>query len=553
VNTISPALVTQRGARRLPRLALLLLSAAYVLPGIVGRDPWRNADLVAYAQMLTMAQGRNSWWAPSLGGLPLPDVALFPHWLGAVFVMLLSPGLDPVVAARIPFVLLLSATLALTWYATFHLARTDHAQPLPLAFGGEADPIDYARAIADGALLATIATLGLLQLGHETTPELMQLASVALFVYGLAAAPFRSWQPRAAVVMALVLLAGSGAPSMGLVLGLAGALICHRSAYDQVRHFARWVWAAIVAGVLIATWFGAWRWRGMALDGTGAVSLLRQWLWFLWPTWPFVLWTLWRWRGHLLHRHISVPLALVLTALAANVLMGGSDRALLLAVPGAAVLCAFALPTFRRSTSAAIDWFSLFFFSVWALTIWVLYVAVHTGVPSKPAANVAKLAPGFVASFELGPFALALIATLAWLWLLRWRTGRHRDALWKSLVLPAGGVTLCFLLLMMLGLQALDYARSMRTWIDRVTPILVNESCVWTPDASAVTLAALTIGTTAAPQAAPHGPGSCRVMLVVSRSGQAPAPPAGWTRVAEVRRPTDRGELTVISRRDESR
>ena len=39
-----------------------------------------------------------------------------------------------------------------------------------------------------------------------------------------------------------------------------------------------------------------------------------------------------------------------------------------------------------------------------------------------------------------------LAGTLAWLWLVRWRTGRHRHALWKSLVLPAGGVALCWLL-----------------------------------------------------------------------------------------------------------
>ena len=67
--------------------------------------------------------------------------------------------------------------LVLTWYTTYHLARTEAAQPLPFAFGGEATPVDYARAIADGALLALIATLGLLQLGHETTPELAQLAA----------------------------------------------------------------------------------------------------------------------------------------------------------------------------------------------------------------------------------------------------------------------------------------------------------------------------------------------------------------------------------------
>ena len=44
----NPALVTQRAAQRLPRVALLLFCAAYVLPGLFGRDPWRGAELVAF-------------------------------------------------------------------------------------------------------------------------------------------------------------------------------------------------------------------------------------------------------------------------------------------------------------------------------------------------------------------------------------------------------------------------------------------------------------------------------------------------------------------------
>ena len=76
--------------------------------------------------------------------------------------------------------------------------------------------------------------------------------------------------------------------------------------------------------------------------------------------------------------------------------MGGSDRALMLGLPALAVLAAFALPTLQRSTAAAIDWFSVFFFSICALAIWVIYAAMQTGVPAKPAANVARLAPGFM-------------------------------------------------------------------------------------------------------------------------------------------------------------
>mgnify|MGYP003339858924 CR=1 FL=1 len=120
-----------------------------------------------------MAQGRSDWWHPSLGGVSV-DGAPLPHWIGALFIALLSPWVDPILAVRIPFALLLALSLAAVWYATFHLARTEAAQPVAFAFGGEASTVDYARAIADGALLALIATLGLVHLGHEITPEIVQ-------------------------------------------------------------------------------------------------------------------------------------------------------------------------------------------------------------------------------------------------------------------------------------------------------------------------------------------------------------------------------------------
>ena len=124
MDSPKPALVTQRAARRLPRLALLLLCAAYLLPGLVGRDPWRNADVTAFGQMVAIAEGRTPWWAPMLGGIPA-DTALLPHWLGAVFIAAGQGWIDPALAARLPFTLLLALTLALTWYTTLHLARTD--------------------------------------------------------------------------------------------------------------------------------------------------------------------------------------------------------------------------------------------------------------------------------------------------------------------------------------------------------------------------------------------------------------------------------------------
>ncbi|MFM8665013.1 MAG: hypothetical protein ACKOE3_02390, partial [Betaproteobacteria bacterium] len=190
----TPALVTKDAAQRLPRVALWLMAAVYLLPGLIGRDPWRNADLTAYGVMLAMAEGRTSWLEPTLGMVSV-HASLPAHALGAIFIAALTPlGVYAPFAARLPFVLLLGANMALIWYATYRLARTQAALPVAFAFGGEAAPKDYARSLADGALLAFMATLGLLQLGHETTPELMQLSSVCLVLWALALPAQRGWQ-----------------------------------------------------------------------------------------------------------------------------------------------------------------------------------------------------------------------------------------------------------------------------------------------------------------------------------------------------------------------
>lgn len=553
-STLNPALVTQRAAQRLPRVALLLFCAAYLVPGLIGRDPWKNADITAFGYMLSIAKGTSAWLHPMLAGVPSDSGALLPYWIGAAFISVLQPlGVDPAFAARMPFALLLGVVMMLTWYSTFHLARTEAAQPLAFAFGGEAGAVDYARAIADGALLALIATLGLLQLGHETTPELVQLTGSALLLYGLAASPYRRSRARLAVVAALLTLSASGAPAIGMAMGLLGVAICRRSSYSQVRDLWTWVLGATLAGALLAAAVGVWAprsdLRGALRDWTAVLRLL---VWFLWPAWPLALWTVWRWRGQLLNRHITIPIGLSLVAILASIGMGGSDRALMLGVPALAVAASFALPTLKRSASAAIDWFSVFFFSICAITVWVVYVSMHAGIPAKPAANVARLAPGFTPTFSMLALIAAAAGTLAWLWLVRWRTARHRPALWKSLVLPAAGVALNWLLVMSLWLPVLDYARSYRPLMQRIARHVPPGSadCISGYGLPRAMLAGLTyFGRYRIDGARRPDSSGCSTWLRIEDKDRPLPVPAGWTLVARERRPTDREEVTAILRR----
>jgi 4-amino-4-deoxy-L-arabinose transferase-like glycosyltransferase len=491
VNQPTPAIVPQAAARRLPRLALFLLCIAYVLPGFLGRDPWKSADMASFGYMAELARGATAWLNPQLMDLPSDLDALLPYWLGAWAIQAGNGWLPPDVAVRVPFALLLALLLVATWYGVYYLARSPQAQPVAFAFGGEASPTDYARAMADGGLLALIACLGLAQLSHETTPALAQASFTALMFFGLAALPYRTVGPAIAMAAGLVGLALSGSPAMGVLFGAGGVVVCLTDRQvpedgDPTEHRARnRRWAVVVALLTMAAaamaWeLNLWRWRIELpqLRWEDARSLGRLLLWFTWPAWPLALWTLWRWRRQLASRHVLLPLWFALVSVGTTLATTSSDRSLMQGLPALATLAAFALPTFRRSAAALIDWFTLLFFSGCAFVIWVVYFAMQTGVPRQPAANVAKLAPGFEPSFSLLALLIAIGATVAWAWLVKWRVGRHRAAIWKSLVLPAGGATLSWLLLMTLWLPLLDFARSYGPLVRNVAARVGDTPCV---------------------------------------------------------------------------
>ncbi len=490
MNQPSPAIVAQGAVRRLPHLALWLFSLAYLLPGFIGRTPWRSADITAYGYMAELAAGRASWLAPTLMGQPPEVDALLPYWLGAWALQLAPSWIATDFAARLPFIGLLALTLIAVWQGIYYLARSPRAQPVAFAFGGEARPNDYARAMADGGMLAFIACLGLAQLSHETTPALAQLCFTALSFYAFAAMPYRRWTPTLSALVGLTGLTLSGGPSMAMLLALGALLaqVLDRSqAMENASHYRRDLKRLLVLTVGVAVLASAldlWRWRIGLPEPTWAAwhGLGSLMLWFTWPAWPLVLWTLWRWRRQLFDRrpsrHLSLPLWYTAITIGATLITPAGDRALLLALPALATLAAFALPTLGRSVSALIDWFTLLFFTTCALVIWVVWVAMLTGFPPQPAANVARLLPGFEPRFVILPFVFATLATLAWGWLVKWRIGRHPAALWKSMVLPAGGAALCWLLLTTLWMPALDFARSYAPLMRRVEAIVQPAGCL---------------------------------------------------------------------------
>ena len=305
--------------------------------------------MTTFGYMLEMARGATSWLDPQLLGLRPEVDGLLPYWLGAWAMQWGPAWMSPVLLVRLPFALMLSLTLIATWYAVYYLARSPRAQPVAFAFGGEANPTDYARAIADGGLLALIACLGLAQLSHEITTHLAQLCFATLVFYAAAAIGYRIVVPTVALAVGLVGLVLSAAPTLAVLFG-AGAALLHLLAADPATGGRRGALrAAGDAGLLtllaaaLASALDLWRWRILLPQDAGSKdwrSLARLLLWFTWPAWPLVLWTLWRWRRQITSPRISLHLALPLWFAAITVFSAlttkPADRALLLSLPALA-------------------------------------------------------------------------------------------------------------------------------------------------------------------------------------------------------------------------
>jgi hypothetical protein len=559
MNTPNPALVAQGNVRRLPRLALLCFVLTYVMAGFWGREPWKTIDMGSLGIMLDLAQGTAPWAHPSFLGQAPQVPALLPYWLGGIMLQLAPNGWDAVVLTRIPYLLMLMLTLYATWKAIELLALSPAAQPVAFAFGGEARPRDYARVMADAGLLALMACLGLAQASHEITPMAMQLCMTSLLFCGLAGLGRPTFAGHLALAVAgLWGLALSGAPTLALCMGASACLVVVLD--PETRHHRVRIALILLGTCMLMAWVAQslqlWQftWRGLPGDLKKWMSLFRLWIWFLWPAWPLAFWSLWVWRKSWLHarpcRHVLLPLVMTLPIALATLFTSQEERALLLILPFLAALSAFALPTLRRSVSALIDWFTLIFFSSSALIIWIIWLAGVTGWPPQPAANLARLLPGLGMTFSSLGFALALAGTWAWIAVVSWRVGRHRSVLWKSLVMPASGATLCWLLLMTLWMPMLDYARSYAPLVRNVAVLMGHPGCVQAHGLSQAQLAALKY----------HGQmdidlvgdKACDWLVVGMRSHAAfmSSPEVThWRHVQDVRRPTDQYENLVIYQR----
>jgi 4-amino-4-deoxy-L-arabinose transferase-like glycosyltransferase len=528
-----------------PSFAVLaLIALAFVLPGLAGHDPWKTFDVVTI-EITHQMQLSGNWLVPHVAGEPwLDDPPLYP-WVGLGFASALDWALPFHEAVRLASGVFVLGALALLYLAASRWARDEER-----------------HATGASAALLLVGSVGLIVHAHEAVSD---LASLAAACGAFAALPFAARRPVVAgaafgAALGLAFLSTGFVVPLALAAAVAAAhLAC---AEWRTRRGAAFLAVALVVALAIggswplALWqrspllFGEWwahtaRLRGGFAHNLGYFVVLAS--WFAWPSWPLAGWAAWTARLRWREPRQFVPLAAALASLV-GISLAGPDQD----VNGIALLAPLALAAapvivqLRRGAAAALDWFGVMTFGFFAGLVWLGYVAMLAGVPPRIAHNFAKLAPGFSAHFQPLPFAVALAATLGWLYLVLFTPPSPT----RGVTRWAAGVALLWASFATLWMPWADYLSSYRPVALQIKTLLpADAKCIARAKLGSAQRAALSYyAGIVTHERDPLAP--CPLLLTQGSPAQeASAPGPGWVRLADVGRPGDRDERIRLYRR----
>lgn len=528
------------------RAALLLIAAAFVLPGLAAHDPWKTFDAIAI-EIAHQMHLSGDWLVPRLAGEPwLGDPPLY-HWLALLFGKLFGWLIAFHNAARLASGMLVLGALWAAYLAARHAA-----------------PLEDRRPASALAALLLLGSLGMFAHAHTALPDLATLAAECAAFVCLARAARRPLKAGLAFGAALGIAFLATGPLIPAVLA-ATALLAHL-ACDDLRTRRALVFIAAAAAValpLAASWplalwlrapdFGA-AWWAAATQPQGALGgNLRYFAvtlsWFAWPAWPLAAWSLWTLRREWRAPRIFVPATAALLAFAGIAIMGPpQDVNALVLLPPLALLGAQGVASLRRGAANALDWFGVMTFTVFAGLVWLGYLALMAGTPAQLEKNLLKSAPGFAAQFD--PFALALAALLAAAWLyVAFFTAPSPT---RGVTRWAAGVALLWSTVAMLWMPWVDYQRSYRpVALQLKSRIPAGATCIAGAGLGATQRAALSYHAGIKTRAWDRRkPAPCPLAIVQgSPRDEAGAPGPGWTKLADVGRPGDKAERYRLYRR----
>ena len=528
----------------LPFVYFLLLVLAYLLPGLVGHDPWKQDETYIFSIVHHLLQG-GDWVVPQLVGEPFMEKPPLYYWVAALLAHVFSSSLPLYDGARLASGLFMATTFVSVGLAARHWWGAGHGRL---------------------AVLVLMASLGLLYESHLMITDVPMLTGFAIASYGFALSRERSL----AGGIWLGTGVGVGFLAKGLlvpgVIGVTALLLPLLFRTWRCRAYACALGVAAAAALpwlliwpialylrsptLFYDWFwlnNIGRFLGFSVPQLGAPNAPWFWLktlpWFAFPALPLALLGVWQ-RRREISRSAPLQFGLVAFSVYLTVLLVSASARNAYGLPmlvALALLAAPAAATLPDHLNRTLDGASRLLFSTLACFIWAEWTILMVTRHASDWGFLARALPaGYVMPFIPMAFAVAVVATLAYL--LAWaRLPRLRG---RAVVSMAAGTTLCWILLATLWLSWVDNAKSYRSVFAAMQPHLpVNRRCVATTGLGESESAMLLYFSRIRAQSREiHPDSTCDVLLVYSTNALQKAPDRSWRAVWEGARPGDKRE-----------
>jgi len=530
--------------------AFLLLLGVYLLPGLVGHEPWKQ-DETYIAEIVRNMVATGDAVVPRMAGEAFMEKPPLFYWVASALATLTSPVLPLHDGARLAtglFVLLACAAMA--WCGR---------QWVDAQFGRT-------------TVFVLLACFGLAAFSHLMLTDTALLAGVAV---GMAGLP--RWRTRpVASGLTIGTGVGIGFLAKGLlapgVFGLAAVLLPLCFARWRARAYAHTVLVALLAALPwltlwpAALWlrsptlFNDWLWTnnigrfvGFAVPVLGAAHDAGFWTknlwWITFPAAPLALIALWRERGQW-RSDERMQSAAILAAVIYGVLVTSAsarDGYALPLLPPLSLLGARCALTLAPRVEAAWRVSARILFGGIALTFWLAWAAImFLPEPLQPHALADLLPPHPDRHLDALRLACALAATAGAAWLMVFHPCRQ-----AALQTWVTGVALCWLLLVALFMPWADEVKSYRKVFIALRPAL-GAGCVASYGVGESERAMLRYYDGVVTERLETRPASaCTLILLENPDGRLPqcSDAATWRPVGDGARPADRDEHFWLFRR----
>jgi 4-amino-4-deoxy-L-arabinose transferase-like glycosyltransferase len=526
-----------------------LLCAAWILPGLIGHDPWKPDEAYSFGLVYHMLQ-TGDWIIPTLAGEPFMEKPPLFYITAALFAKGFGRLLPLHDAARLATGFYLTLTFALVGLT----ARELHGENRGWI-----------------AVLILLGSVGLIERGHQLLTDVSQLTGFALAIYGLALSLRRP------VLGGVCLGAGIGMAFMSkglLAPGCFGLLCLILPALFPAWRSRAYLTTLIVAVVAVTPFLVIWPWlvyerspallqewlwtnnfgRFLGRNQLGPKSVPGQYLgiliWYAMPAWPLAAWAVWSRRREIRETpSLHLPLTAFLVIFA--VLSISRDARDLYAMPMLAPLAVLAVPgllTLRRGASNALLWFSVLFFGFFLLVGWFYWAALDIELPTRLHRHLLRMQPGYVPAFSWIEFGLGLLYSAGWVTILT----RIRRSPERPIVFWASGATMVWGLLLILFVDYADVGKSYRSMMISLKSALPKQyDCVSSYNLGEPQRALLQYfaGVVTYRETEPDRKRDCHVLLVQGFWNYIFVPNARWHKIWEGARPGDNKELYQLYER----